>query len=72
MFKKIYNLIKILRKLAVSGAIDTLNNIRPVPVSLKFVFFYFFNWRKKTNRKTKKRIWGIIMRSIGKYGNNFY
>ena len=54
MFKKIYNLIKILRKLAVSGAVDTLNNIRPIPISLKFVFFIFSISKKKQIEKQKK------------------
>ena len=56
MFKKIYNLIKILRKLAVSGAVDTLNNIRPIPVSLKFIFFIFSIGEKKQIEKQKKNL----------------
>ena len=56
MFKKIYNLIKILRKLAVSSAVDTLNNIRPIPVSLKFVFFIFSIGKKQQIENQKKNL----------------
>ena len=38
MFKKIYNLLKILRKLSVSGAIETLDQLKPIPMSLKILF----------------------------------
>ena len=55
MFKKIYNLIKILRKLAVSDAVNTLNNIKPIPISLKFVFFIFSIGKKKQIEKQKKK-----------------
>ena len=41
MLKKIYNLFKILRKLSTSGAVETLNEIKPIPGSLKFIFFVF-------------------------------
>ena len=41
MLKKIYNLLKILRKLSVSGAIETLDQLRPIPVSIKFIFNIF-------------------------------
>ena len=30
MFKKIYNLLKILRKLSISGAVETLDEIKPI------------------------------------------
>ena len=38
MFKKIYNLLKILRKLSVSGAIEILDQLKPIPMSLKILF----------------------------------
>ena len=41
MFKKVFNLLKILRKLSVSGAIDTIDNIKPVPGFLKFIIYLF-------------------------------
>ncbi len=41
MFTKIFNLFKILRKLAVSGAIDTIDNIKPVPNFFKFIVYLF-------------------------------
>ena len=41
MFKKIYNLFKILRKLSISGAIETLDQLKPIPLSLKILFKVF-------------------------------
>ena len=41
MFKKVFNLLKILRKLSVSGAIDTIDNIKPVPGFFKFIIYLF-------------------------------
>jgi len=41
MFKKIYNLLKILRKLSISGAVETLDEIKPIPKSLKIIFYIF-------------------------------
>ena len=41
MFKKIYNLFKILRKLSVSGTIEILDQLKPIPISLKFIFYVF-------------------------------
>ena len=41
MFKKIYNLFKILRKLSISGAIETLDQLKPVPLGLKILFKVF-------------------------------
>ena len=38
MFKKIYNLFKILRKLSISGAIETLDQLKPVPLGLKILY----------------------------------
>ena len=40
MFKKIYNLFKILRKLSISGAVETLDEIKPIPKNLKLYFTY--------------------------------
>ena len=54
MIKKIYNLFKILRKLAVSGAADTLNEIKPLPRSLKIIFFIFSIGSVKTNESLNK------------------
>ena len=41
MFKKIFNLFKMLRKLSVSGAIDILDEIKPIPKTLYFISFIF-------------------------------
>ena len=41
MFKKVFNLYRILRKLSISGAVDTVDNIKPVPNFFKFVVWIF-------------------------------
>ena len=41
MFKKIFNLFKMLRKLSISGAIDILDEIKPIPKTLKYTSFIF-------------------------------
>ena len=41
MFKKIFNLLKILRKLSVSGSAEVLDEIKPLPQTLKFIFYIF-------------------------------
>ena len=46
MFKKIYNLFKILRKLSTSGAVEVLDEIKPIPKFIKF-FFNIFSFRHK-------------------------
>ena len=71
IFKKIYNLIKILRKLAVSGAVDTLNNIRPIPVSLKFVFFIFSIGKKEQIEKPKKESGEALCEALENMGTTF-
>ncbi len=41
MFRKIYNLLVILRKLSISGAVDVIDEMKKMPKILKFVFFIF-------------------------------
>ena len=41
MLRRIYNLLRILRKLSISGAVETLNDIRPIPGTIKFIFYIF-------------------------------
>ena len=53
MFKKIYNLFKILRKLSVSGAIETLDQLKPIPLSLKILFNLFSIGSKKISNLNK-------------------
>ena len=38
MFKRVFQLFKIARKLASSGAIDTINEIYSIPLPVKFFF----------------------------------
>ena len=48
MFYRLLTLFKILRKLSSSGAIDTINQIYKVPLSLK-IFFSFFSFGSNKN-----------------------
>ena len=41
MIKKIFILFRILRKLSLSGAVETLDNIKPVPKIFKLIFYIF-------------------------------
>ena len=53
MFKKHFNLLKLLRKLSISGTIETINEIKPIPKSLKLIFFIFsFGSSKKQEKKS--------------------
>ena len=59
MFRKVFNLFKILRKLSGSGVINTIDNIKPVPGFLKFIIYLFsigsekeiYNQSKSTGEK---------------------
>ena len=51
MLKKIFNLFKIIRKLSISGAVEVLDEIKPMPKILKFIF-YLFSFG--SNRKIEK------------------
>ena len=42
MFKSVFQLSRIARKLAVSGAVDTINEVYKIPFAIK-IFFYFFS-----------------------------
>ena len=71
MIKKIYNLFKILRKLAVSGAADTLNEIKPLPRSLKIIFFIFSIGSVKTNESLNKTSGEKLCQSLEDMGTTF-
>ena len=63
MLKSIFQLFKIARKLASSGAVETINEIYNIPYSVKLFFDLFsigstkklINKSKKTWRKTLRR-----------------
>ena len=71
MFKKIYNLLKILRKLSVSGAIETLDEIRPIPKSLKFIFAIFSIGSSKKIENLKKSSGEKLCQSLEDMGTTF-
>ena len=71
MFKKIYNLIKILRKLSISGAVDTLNQLKPMPKSLNFLFYLFSLGSSKKIVNLNKTPGEKLCQSLEKMGTTF-
>ena len=54
MFKSIFQLFRIARKLATSGAVETVNELYNIPFSIKLFFDLFSIGSKKTNSKLQK------------------
>ena len=48
MLKKLYILIKIIRKFSISGAVDVIDEIKELPKFLRFIF-YIFSFGKRSN-----------------------
>jgi ubiquinone biosynthesis protein len=71
MLKKIYNLFKILRKLSVSGAIETLDKLKPIPASLKFLFYIFSLGSRKKNSNLSKTPGEKLCQSLEDMGTTF-
>jgi ubiquinone biosynthesis protein len=55
MFKSVYQLFKIARKLAVSGAIDTINEVYKIPFAIKIFFNLFSIASKKKQSLVNKK-----------------
>ncbi len=71
MFKKIFNLFKITRKLSCSGAIDTINEIKKVPKSLNFIFYLFSIGSSKRKENLKKSSGEKLCESLEDMGTTF-
>ena len=71
MFRKIYNLFKILRKLSVSGAVETLDDIKSIPKSLKFVFYIFSIGSSKKLENLNKTSGERLCQSLEDMGTTF-
>ena len=71
MFKKVYNLLKILRKLSISGAVETLEEFKPLPKSLRFVFFIFSLGGTKKTENLKKTSGEKLCQSLEDMGTTF-
>ncbi len=60
MLRKIFNLFKILRKLSISGAVEVLDEIKPIPKVLKLIFYIFSygsnNKRGKENKTSGEKL----------------
>ena len=53
MFKRIFKLFQIARKLSTSGAIDTINQIHQIPVSINLFFSLISIGSKNTHLQNK-------------------
>ena len=71
MFKKIFNLFKMLRKLSVSGAIDILDEIKPIPKSLKYISFIFSIGSSKKIENLNKSSGEKLCQSLEDMGTTF-
>ncbi len=57
MFKSIFQLFRIARKLASSGAVETINEIYNIPYPIKIFFDIFAIGSKKKITKYVKKTW---------------
>ena len=71
MFKKIFNLLKLLRKLSISGTIETINEIKPIPKSLKLIFFIFSFGSSKKQENLSKSSGERLCQSLEDMGTTF-
>ncbi len=71
MFKKIYNIFKILRKLSVSGAAEILDEIKPIPNALKFILFLFSIGSSKRTENLNKATGDRLCESLEGMGTTF-
>ena len=70
MLKKIYNLFKILRKLAVYRALDNIDKIKPLPKSIK-IFFNLFAIGSTKNESIGKTSGDMLCQTLEDMGTTF-
>ena len=71
MFKKIFNLFKILRKLSTSGIVGTFDKISPVPKSLKLLLYVFSLGKNNQVSEIEKDPGEILCKSLEEMGTTF-
>ena len=71
MFKRIYNLFKIARKLGCSGAIDTVGEIYNIPFSIKLFFNLITVGSKKENNNISKKPGEKLCDALQSMGTTF-
>ena len=57
MLKRVFKLFQIARKLSTSGAIDTINEVHQIPVSINLFFSLISIGSKNNNLENKKKSW---------------
>ena len=77
MFDRLFQLIKIARKLGSSGALETINEVYKIPFILKiFLILLILDQRKKFMKLTKHLVknfvmllnkWGLLLLSLDNF-----
>ncbi len=71
MLLKIFNLFKIIRKLSVSGAVDVIDEIKPIPKILKFIFYLFSISKRKRLEEINKTSGDKLCEALQNMGTTF-
>jgi len=71
MLKKIFHLFKIIRKLSISGAVEVLDEIKPIPKVLKFVFYIFSFGSNNRIEKSNKTSGEKLCEALENMGTTF-
>ena len=76
MFKRVFKLFQIARKLSTSGAIDTINQMHQIPVSINLFFSLISIGSKNTRLPNNKpgqtsvkryKEWGLRLLNLGNF-----
>ena len=71
MFKSVFQLFRIARKLAVSGAVDTINEVYKMPFILKTFFDFFAIGSNKKKSSSKKKPGEKLCDALEEMGTTF-
>ena len=72
MIKRVFRLFQIARKLSVSGAIDTINQVHQIPVSINLFFNLIAIGSESKRLDSKKNPGEKLCYGSSRHGNNFY
>ena len=71
MFKRVFKLFQIARKLSTSGAIDTINQVHQIPVSIN-LFFSLISVGSKNTRIQNNNPGRNLCEVVTRYGYYIY